>query len=229
MKKIAFFTLLNLCLTTVSQGQTYSSNYTVIKATQFIQTDKIISNDSTNLQLLKDIDTTQIKNNNQAVLVGTMNAISNDSISILKFKVRKSSVPSYVPIGKTITCLIDYNNNLIYDVSSSSIMPFKTPSPDSMLVKNRINSIEVSDSVHKIEYNWKDNVIEVITEKRIPAQVRGTFLMTSNSYGVSFFRTQNQQIELNSFEITNEDFTNEIESIKSKCKKNGSEKTLIFL
>ena len=178
---------------------------------------------------LNTVDTINIENNRLAVIVGDIRSISNDSICILELNVRKSSHPELLSINKSIVCLIDYKNKIIYDQSDKSIGPYKIRHSDSLFKSNRLKKIESTDTAHSLVYNWNSNFIEVNSADSIPSNVRASFLDINNSFGISTQRTNNQLIELKKFNITSLPTEEKVEEIKSKCLKRKQVKTLLYL
>lgn len=229
MRTVNFFLLLFLSFNI--NAQTYHSRYTFVKVTPFISGNNEDSAYVAKKHLINSTDTIKLEDNKGlAVIVGTVDAYSNDSFSYLELKVRKTNVSSFLPIGTTISCLIDYENQIIYDESSESKMPFSFPLKDSLIIANSIDSIYYyQDSVSNIKFRFENQRIEIETKKVIPKTIRGTLLSKNTLWGVSKLKTNNQLIELVDFEIKEFDFKFKMEELINVCTKTKDHKSLILL
>ncbi len=226
-----FILILLFLLSFQMNAQTYHSRYNVVKVTSFMQ---LGNNDTTSISsrdIISIVDTNNLGNNNGlAVIIGEIDAYSNDLYCYLELSIRKSNVSSYFPTDTKIRCLIDYENHIIYDQSSKSIMPFNFPLKDSLLKGNLIDSIYYyNDSTSNIKFRWENERIEIESKKTIPSTIRGTLLDNKNKWGVTKLKTNNQLIELLEYELKEFNFKLKKEEIIKICTKTKVNKTLILL
>jgi hypothetical protein len=230
--KILILLIIAICITGITNAQTYSSNYIIVKTIPLSNLFVFSQKDSDEFKLMdiSQVDTINLLNNNALiVIVGTVNIISNDTFSIFDLTIRKSSHPQLLPKGKSIKCLIDHKNNVIYDNAKLEIIPFNVPPVESLILNNKIKKLKVTDTSGIIIFEWNSDLVSISTKKNIPSKIRATILDTQNSMGVFSFKTQSQMMELQNYNLTDKNYEGLINTIKSVCTKKTEIKTLLYL
>lgn len=230
--KILIPLIIAICTAGITNAQTYSSNYTIVKTIPLSNIFENNQKDSTEFELMdiSQVDTINLLNNNDLiVIVGTVNIISNKTFSIFDLIIRKSSHPQLLPKGKSIKCFIDHKKNVIYDSEKLEIIPFNVPPVESLILDNKLKNLEVTDTSKLIIFEWNSEIISITTKNNIPSEIRATVLDTQNSMGVFSFKTQSQMMELQNYNLTKKNYKGHINKIKSVCTKQIEIKTLLYL
>lgn len=223
-------TIALLLLNSLLFGQTFQSNYSFVKKIKLFGAGSSEPMDEERSLLdLSQIDTVDVKNNVEPVIMGSITALSNDTVCILDLVIEKSSHPDFLPVGKSISCVIDYRNKLIYDQSVQSILPYSLASIDSVIKNDDVVKIMASDSMSVLTFFWNDELVEIKTQKDVPPSVRFSILDTSSTRGFSSLHTEYQFVTLDNYEEYSGSLTERINEIMQECEKREPIKTMVFL
>ena len=203
-------------------SQTYQSLYSYTKSGVFFEKEKKDS--------FLTVDTVNINNNENIVLHGKLQTISDDRFTYAQFLVEKTNASPLFKVSDTLIVLIDTDEEVIYDISNNAFRKYTFPSEKELFKDGVLQSIYSNDSLVKLGYQLNEQLISFEENKKLPKNVRGLLLTSHHKWGVNDYKSSTEQMSLIKFDkLEGFSFDDLLIQAKKSCEKELKPKELMFL